>query len=289
MKEEKLDWENIRAQLNKLLPENKKLEDSNISQLQNFIIGVNNPLNKNTRDESIKLGKEFISSAEQNLELSKFSFENKKYASAIFNLTLATEKLVKAYGLIFMGVKKKNLKWDIGHNSTLTYSIIMKKEPFKSYFEIMKGFYPNLLNKNFEELKSFIEKEKTKSEILMAKKEEIDKVLDVYQKIENVFNEDTLNQIKTQIEKFLSAFSEANGKIKDNLKFDYLPKLVISFTSLAAISFITFPHYFSSNYPDSKEVEYNEDLGIVQSFNRIYEILRSCYKNLDEYVNGCLK
>jgi len=289
MNEEKLDWENIKVQLNKLLPENKKLEDSNISQLQNFIIGVNNLLNKNTRDESIKLGKEFISSAEQNLELSKFSFENKKYASAIFNLTLATEKLIKAYGLITFGIEEKDLKWKIKHDSPITYSIIMEKEPLKSYLEIMKVFYPNMLNKTPEELKSFIKKEETKSEILKAKKEEIEKVLDAYQKIENVFNENTQNQIKNYAENVFSAFPQINGKIKDNLKFDYLPKLVISFTNLAGISFITFPHYFSSNYPDSKEVEYNEDLGIVQSFNRIYKILRSCYKNLDEYVNGCSK
>jgi hypothetical protein len=151
----------------------------------------------------------------------------------------------------------------------------------------MKSFYPNLLNKNSEDLKLLIKNKQSNSEILRAKKEEIDKVLDVYQKIDNIFNDKTQNQIKSIIENLFSVFPQINEKIKDNLKLKvgYLPKLVVSFTNLAAVSFITFPHYFSSNYPDSKEIEYNEDLGIIQAFNRIHEMLTSCYKNLVEYVN----
>lgn len=273
--------EKLISEINKFTPDDMKLNNSHSEDVSNLINGFNK-LFEGGNKENFEIGKSFLYSSKENLDIAKWAYENKKYAQAIFNLSLATEKLVKSYGLIFMGVNYNDLKWKIGHKSPMTYVLMIKREPYKSCLNIMKSFYPDLLNKVSDQLKDFIENEKTSEEILNAKKEEINAVLDSYKRIEDFFNQETINKSNKLIKNVFDYF-KIEDKIKKSFNYDLMPDLIISFTILGALSFILFPHYLTSNYPDQK-IKYDENLGLVQCFNRIYEILIRCQESLNKYT-----
>ena len=283
MKEDS-SWNDIKDSLNSVMPENTKLEDSQQNDVMNFV----NAFGKLKFDDNkIKLSKNLLESAKDNLSCYNNLFANKRYASAIFNLVLANEKISKAYGLSFFGVEEKEL-FKISHDSPITFKILMEKEPYKSYLEILKVSQPNVINKNPKEIEDLINDKKKVEEILKSNEDEINVLIDAYEKVDNVFNEETQNKIKEVVNNVFSLFPQQHQSLKGNLDFSTLPKLVGSFTKLACVSFITFPHYFTSNYPDSDKInylQYNEELGIVKTSSRIYAILISALENLESYIN----
>ncbi|MEM2935239.1 MAG: hypothetical protein QXF32_02615 [Candidatus Thermoplasmatota archaeon] len=84
-------------------------------------------------EENMEVTKNFLDSAKENLDAYEFHYERKNFSQCIFNLTLASEKLVKSYGLFFGGIKKDELR-KIGHNQTLNLSNYVRKRTIQILF-----------------------------------------------------------------------------------------------------------------------------------------------------------
>ncbi|MEM3405478.1 MAG: hypothetical protein QW117_00680 [Candidatus Pacearchaeota archaeon] len=283
-KQKETDWNKIRDSLNSLMPEGTKIDDSQQINIMKFI---NSFSNLRFDCNKIKLAKDFLNSAKDNLILYKVAYQKKRYATAIFNLVLATEKIIKSYGLATFGIEKKDL-FNIGHDSPITFKILMEKEPYKSYLEILNTLQPNIINKDPKEIKEFVSDNTKINEILKASEEKINLLINSYEKADKIFDENINKKISNVVNKSLSLISEKSQSLKDRLDFSIMPQLVSSFTKLACVSFITFPHYFTSNYPDTDKIgysNYNKNLGIVKASPRIYKILNSAIEHLEVYLD----
>ncbi|MEM2935238.1 MAG: hypothetical protein QXF32_02610, partial [Candidatus Thermoplasmatota archaeon] len=144
---------------------------------------------------------------------------------------------------------------------------MLEKEPFKSYFSLVGEFYPAV---KIESLKEITNKN-FRNDILRLNEEEISKILDACEKcIEEV------KLLRPNIQEIIKNFPFQEEINKNILNFEALVRLFGLYFLLAAISLILFPHYFSSNYPESGIIgyeEYNEELGVVRASQRLHKIL----------------
>jgi hypothetical protein len=162
---EKIDWNEIR----KNLEEHKDTVMEVVINLSKFIL-------RQRSEKNLQLAQDFLDSARQNLEGYFFHYEKKNFSQGIFNLTLASEKLVKTYALAIGVIKKEELRKKVAHKSPLVYQITVEKEPFKSLFSFI-----NLLNPKFTSninLKDIISNKNFQLEMLRAREEDIKKFLD---------------------------------------------------------------------------------------------------------------
>jgi hypothetical protein len=239
--------------------------------------------------------KNYLDDADRDFKASKDLFLNSDFPNAIYHLQQGVEKLTKAFSFFNFPLTIEEIR-KTGHISPKNFLLLLQKPETQNLLKQFKGIYPDLDLTPLDKLKDTINKIKlpqSKLEIAHLPDYFISDLLDICSTFLNL--EDNLNikdilninigdnwetLIKNLVTKAPKEFTDP-GKDIDKIDISSLiaqPLNIISLTLLSIpiylIGIITYPHESFTRYSDGdmKPKDYNNQLGIVQSYGRIFKI-----------------
>jgi hypothetical protein len=245
--------------------ENKKINQKYIPDALKFIsdFSKSHKVDKTT----LKLIKDFLKIAKNDLECCKILYLNKKYASSTYFLQQSAEKATKAYVLNWGLFSKKEIR-QIGHQSLEAYIVLLNK--LSNYVSIAKQIYPGMKT-DTSNLQNILEDKKRLLELAQTEYKTFITFFNVFDNCRKSFSielkniEQLLNKTDIQgvITKGLkSNFKEVDKRVKGksniqiltqyydkNLTIDILNQ-ALDFSLLYIIASFTFPHEQFTRYPD---------------------------------------
>jgi hypothetical protein len=248
-------------------------------------------------EEDLKNINGFIFAADEDLKTSKILYENKLYSNSIYHLQQAIEKMIKAQALKFFPLEYKSIT-KTSHNSPEIYLRLIKLPIVELMLRALSNTLPNLdvgsldiIDQSIIDLK----KDKTKLEIANLPNTEINALLNICSIfIELYGNVDTSEILKgfygdnfkpsfLDMIKNLISDLEMDSELNDinfedifdeTIKDTNMAKMILITTPLYILGIIVYPHEAFTRYPGKsmRPENYNLDLGIVQTYPKIYKM-----------------
>lgn len=247
--------------------------------------------------------KSFLRVAEEDFESAKILYKAGVYSAAIYHLQQSVEKFVKAYVLLLFGLGKKEIRDYVSHDSPKAFLRLLDK--FKRILNptlliaekahLLDTKIPEVSDQDIRKLESLIKK--NKEHIAKMSSKEIENLITLgYRLIEILESRKNQEMIKDKLIEILVAFREDLGEIETSKKDQNEVDESIAFIdqtiekirntdvilgdyskmpALYILSLITYPHATSARYPSEalSPDEYDENLGIVQCFDKIAMLL----------------
>ena len=239
--------------------------------LEEFINGINKLMENidKLNDKNIEHSLQFLKEAKTDLESSKILYDQRYYSRAVYFLQQSVEKACKSYYILNTQKNYKDIAREINHYSPKVFIELLENE-FSFIFSLNK-IYKNLPG-NTKPLREIVESPKKRNELGTLPKEEIQKLLKI------------LDEIKNNLELYKEYFYivlSGSYSLKDKEK-----NSIISIISLFILANITFPHNFSTRYPDGdiKPSDYKKGMGIVDCFEEIYKKTKESIDALEEHI-----
>ena len=263
--------------------------------------------------ENIEYSKELIENAKKNLSDSYDLYNKKNYNLAIYYLEQSLYSSVKGLVLLFQMIKLKDvkdknynsfedfinknkifdkLKKIINQNSTM-YEILLSeenkkkfKEDYEKYKKEVDGFLKKLKDKN--ERKKIVRYNENELNNLFS----INELVNKYQMSEEV--------VESLINFAMNLFSRMGGKMSNVLNTGIARSLIKReleknkdtlniFGNILILTGILMLHEKSTKEYD-KELDfspdnYNQDLGVIKLYNKMYDIVNGLIKFNENFVN----
>lgn len=275
--------------LNEIMPEGEKFKEEQLDQILEFTSQIIKEIpSKDQNQKNLRIAKEFIKIAKQDIKDAHLLYHNESFASSIYHLQQAVEKTTKAYGVAFFTLSEKDLQ-KIKHKTPKAFVMLLKKRYITPYIKLMKSFYPDLIEGNAQELEKLINSKSL--EIAKFDKNQIEKILELGSQFKEISNNKEINdKIKSEISSLLDLRpSEFQNLFSENVK-EKLIKLnishVLGFVNLYFLSLITYPHEAYTRYPDGPMTpqDYTMETGIVVMSQEICESLQDSIKRFEEHL-----
>ena len=149
--------EALRKNIDRALPDGAKVTEEEINELKFQLNKINIPIKSEMK--KVKLGKEYLTYAQQDLESYKVLFKDKIFANSIFHLQQAVEKTIKAYCLILLPLNTYDLRI-LSHKTPLFIIRLFQKKGMDYWSNLVKKYNPEL-KKSIEDLEAlFVNKPK---------------------------------------------------------------------------------------------------------------------------------
>ena len=263
-----------------LLPKDQrqKFESGSLEKIINLLYTLID-LNKSLTEEKKESAYSFLKVGERDLKYSKEALKNKDYSKSVRDMTTAVEAFVISFGIYFLGLTDKDTK-EINHHSTRAFTSVFYKDNFLPLLEIVKDMYPD--------------------KVKIPRRVEVNQTLDKLWNNEEAqkLDENQLTILLNLSKNFMSTINleiskkDENplGALSDLIDINQLIKIfqpVSLFLDLYIISFIVYPHYKSSQFPNNKTLkpeDYTQDLGIVKVLPQILDNLSEIDKQLIEIM-----
>jgi|Deesub1362A_J573_1020465.scaffolds.fasta_scaffold00802_17 hypothetical protein len=249
-------------------------------------------------ERRLEESRRFVKIALQDFEASKILYRAKMYPMAIYHMQQAVEKYVKALALTYFGLNEKEIKRYISHDSPKAFIRLLKRyEKFLgSFFRIAEMFsisFPEISGKNLLRLERIINKKKR--EIAKMSSEEVKNLVEIPTKIKRIVESDkTKNEIAEYLLEIqrkvqeIETHQQISRKLVNTIEKisneqEKVLKQTWIFPGLYILSIITYPHATFARYPNKvlQPEEYNENLGIIQSFNEIVRLMSDIVNSFD--------
>ena len=263
-----------------LLPKDQrqKFESGLTQKIINLLYALID-LNKSLTEEKKESAYSFLKVGERDLKYSKEALKNKDYSKSVRDMTTAVEAFVISFGIYFLGLTDKDAQ-EINHHSTRAFTSVFYKDNFLPSLEIVKDIYPDKVK-----IPSRVEVNQTLDKLW--NNEEAQKLDENQLTILLNLSKNFLSTINLEISK-----KDENplGALSDLIDINQLIKIfqpVSLFVDLYIISFIAYPHYKSSQFPNNKTLkpeDYTQDLGIVKVLPQILDNLSEIDKQLIEIM-----
>jgi len=234
----------------------------NMIETIKIIIEIRSSLkDKSISKESIR---DWIKSSKEDIESCKVLYQNRLYSGSTYHLQQATEKVIKAYLLAFRISDEKSLR-KIGHATPNAYIDLIKQSWAQRLAEILSNTAKREVKSDTIQVENLLKKDTLK--LAKMSGDEIRLNLELMNRIEN-------NPKVTQYKRILNRIFK-KGNFLD---------VVLNFSFLYILSFITFVHQKTTRYPDGemKPSDYKEGLGIVDTTEEIIERLNKCVNSLEK-------
>jgi hypothetical protein len=265
--------------------------------------GTATPFVKSNKLKQIdrKLARAFLECARMDINASKLLYREKDYSNAVYHLQQATEKLAKAYFMLFPSSSYDEIR-AIQHTTPRVFLDFMSKSQAKPLIYRLKSLLPSIDFGDLDEILDIvkiIKKPQTQVEMARLSNEEIKEFLKIPDSIspskgENGF-EVILRNLGTTVEEIeevvqkeaqsenVSAQALTGPSLKKmiNDAGNYMIGLMYFFLTLYVLAVITFPHERFTRYPDEevKPAEYAKSLGIVTEFEEVVCRLEEVFKH----------
>jgi HEPN domain-containing protein len=263
-----------------LLPKDQrqKFESGSLEKIINLLYTLID-LNKSLTEEKKESAYSFLKVGERDLKYSKEALKNKDYSKSVRDMTTAVEAFVISFGIYFLGLTDKDAQ-EINHHSTRAFTSVFYKDNFLPSLEIVKDIYPDKVK-----IPSRVEVNQTLDKLW--NNEEAQKLDENQLTILLNLSKNFMSTINLEISK-----KDENplGALSDLIDINQLIKIfqpVSLFVDLYIISFIAYPHYKSSQFPNNKTLkpeDYTQDLGIVKVLPQILDNLSEIDKQLIEIM-----
>ena len=263
-----------------LLPKDQrqKFESGSTQKIINLLYALID-LNKSLTEERKESAYSFLKVGERDLKYSKEALKNKDYSKSVRDMTTAVEAFVISFGIYFLGLTDKDAQ-EINHHSTRAFTSVFYKDNFLPSLEIVKDIYPDKVK-----IPSRVEVNQTLDKLW--NNEEAQKLDENQLTILLNLSKNFMSTINLEISK-----KDENplGALSDLIDINQLIKIfqpVSLFVDLYIISFIAYPHYKSSQFPNNKTLkpeDYTQDLGIVKVLPQILDNLSEIDKQLIEIM-----
>ena len=263
-----------------LLPKDQrqKFESGLTQKIINLLYALID-LNKSLTEERKESAYSFLKVGERDLKYSKEALKNKDYSKSVRDITTAVEAFVISFGIYFLGLTDKDAQ-EINHHSTRAFTSVFYKDNFLPSLEIVKDIYPDKVK-----IPSRVEVNQTLDKLW--NNEEAQKLDENQLTILLNLSKNFMSTINLEISK-----KDENplGALSDLIDINQLIKIfqpVSLFLDLYIISFIAYPHYKSSQFPNNKTLkpeDYTQDLGIVKVLPQILDNLSEIDKQLIEIM-----
>ena len=263
-----------------LLPKDQrqKFESGLTQKIINLLYALID-LNKSLTEEKKESAYSFLKVGERDLKYSKEALKNKDYSKSVRDITTAVEAFVISFGIYFLGLTDKDAQ-EINHHSTRAFTSVFYKDNFLPSLEIVKDIYPDKVK-----IPSRVEVNQTLDKLW--NNEEAQKLDENQLTILLNLSKNFMSTINLEISK-----KDENplGALSDLIDINQLIKIfqpVSLFLDLYIISFIAYPHYKSSQFPNNKTLkpeDYTQDLGIVKVLPQILDNLSEIDKQLIEIM-----
>lgn len=263
-----------------LLPKDQrqKFESGLTQKIINLLYALID-LNKSLTEEKKESAYSFLKVGERDLKYSKEALKNKDYSKSVRDITTAVEAFVISFGIYFLGLTDKDAQ-EINHHSTRAFTSVFYKDNFLPSLEIVKDIYPDKVK-----IPSRVEVNQTLDKLW--NNEEAQKLDENQLTILLNLSKNFMSTINLEISK-----KDGNplGALSDLIDINQLIKIfqpVSLFLDLYIISFIAYPHYKSSQFPNNKTLkpeDYTQDLGIVKVLPQILDNLSEIDKQLIEIM-----
>ncbi len=249
----------------------------------------------------------------KDLESSKILYKSEIYEMSLYHLQQTVEKIIKAYGMIYFGVKKDQIENEIRHTSPLAFllpiyrmtdqinSIIQNLPEIKRDYELIRNAENIILHSSLLQQIKETKSEKKQSALLrnLFNEQKQNIVLQTKEDIEILFKRAKLYSIsirKDQIVNLVPDFYEykmkqENKDILDKDTIEVIIKMFIDsiiekidfyhFFILFELATLTFPYAVLTRYPDDffDRLKF-EEIGIIQAFSICTEILEEILKKV---------
>jgi hypothetical protein len=265
--------------------------------------GTATPFVKSNKLKQIdrKLARAFLECARMDINASKLLYREKDYSNAVYHLQQATEKLAKAYFMLFPSSSYDEIR-AIQHTTPRVFLDFMSKSKAKPLIYRLKSLLPSIDFGDLDEILDIvktIKKSQTQVEIARLSNKEIKELLKIPDLIlpskgENGF-EDILRDLGMTVEEieevvrkeaqsentYAQALTGPSLKNKINNAGNHMIRLMYYFITLYVLAIITFPHESFTRYPDKevKPAEYAKGLGIVTEFEEVVRRLEEVFKH----------
>ena len=216
------------------------------------------------------LEKQFILSAEKDLESCNVLYHKTIYSQAVYHLQQAIEKTTKAWVLYLGVISEKQLK-EIGHKTPKAFLELLEKSPIGEMARGLVKISNAKVITDTTRVRNLVERKDV--EIARMDYKSIRMLLDVLYRIEK--QKDKISKPYKTILKTL------------NVDLEEFFDIPIVFTSLYLVSGITFPHYQFTRYPGEavEPSEYTKDLGIVKSLPELMTITKKCIDTVAKLIS----
>lgn len=285
--------------LESLLSNNRN--SSKLIEYGEEILNLMDIIEINNETKEIKANS-FIKAGEDDLKSAKILYNSKIFPNAIYHLQQSVEKFVKGYMIDFIGLTNKEIK-NINHDSPKAFIKLIKKMDkiltislvFAKNYNVLDNQTSDILINNVQNINMFDNLfNKNKGYIAKMDCFEIRRFINTASKINDSFDLSKSNEISERIiedikslknELIATEISE-NNKTTMNEAIDVIDTILINFdiskfaessklSVLYILSLLTYPHATLARYPNQilPPEKYDENLGIVQCFDEIIEIL----------------
>lgn len=261
--------------------------------------------------------------ATDDLEVSNLLYSENRYRTALYHLQQSTEKTIKAYAMLYFGLKEKESSWDVSHTSPLAIvlpvfriaeNLVILQDSFNdkdkrsfSFSLFRKQFFSNniftiLMQETKENTKikklQKLYKENIRNIIELSKDAISDKLSYIYHHVKSIDKtklKETVHDIyfpkrepedKKPTEEKLTQFIAVSIFLDFFLeKHDFKYDLL-----LFELANITYPYAIITRYPNNllNNIEIN-NLGIVKYFNSCAKILGEIIVYLQENIEFLVK
>lgn len=255
--------------------------------------------------ERILYAMEFLKYSDQDISSAKMLYDNGVYSNSLYFLQQSVEKLSKSYASGFFFLDKKNIK-NVSHYSPLACIKILEK--FSSFLTNMEIalYSTGIINREELGLKNLSTKryenmlKKTAKDAARMEFAEISSLLNIGKRTTSLFeNPDFKGEIQELLlssKEDIQLYTREEDKEKETQAVDFILNNLDEFftdnyymylTELYILGIITYPHENQTRYPDAgmRFDEYNEELGIVQQFNNIFDRVVFFRKELERFFN----
>lgn len=249
---------------------------------------------------------ELIEISKNDLKASKILYSNKLYSQSIYMLQQSSEKAIKAYVALISGVDLDELKRKTLHVSPVAFVTVVEKiwifvinvlRLIADDFNFGKKFdtkldeqirketiFNNNLKFNYKKIRELYNK--SGEDLVFLEGEYIKAILEIID-----FVETHIDFFSTFVSMYLTRFLlsfEINTKIElsetiCNLFYEHQTSQ-LRISRLIIIALITYPHVGYSRYPNEilNPSEYNQKLGIIESFPTISKFLEDSINSMME-------
>lgn len=251
--------------------------------------------------------------AEKDFETAKLLYSNHDFPNTALYLQKGVEKLAKGFAGEEFPLKDKEIYKRTSHNTPLIFLKLMQNPHLVRFLKEFSQVVPGLDTKKLDEIDKVIEMVKnieSKKQTAKIPADFISRMLDIAEVMMNLEGKikdinsismlagrDVKALIQTNLESILGSQPEFAEKAKEidvtstisdflRDKFDRIVPLLILNVPIFALAIITYAHKSFTEYADNEMTpsDYTEDLGIIQSFDRIHDIgLKVCSKLIEIY------
>ena len=299
---ERRDGDEVKKRAVYLKPEDlagliKEMGDS----LQKSIDGeISSPFPAKATENTDRIVDGLIRNAEIDFKDSNLLYKNGSYSSAVYHLQQAIEKLVKARAMNFFRLDYSSVR-KTSHNSPEVYLKLLIDPTLNKLLRQVGNLIPEIDLKPLDKLDQTIKNIKrteTKVELAKMPATVLNNILDICDKIMAIdvksigsdflkeqygdhfdhYLKETLTLLTPNNPVLESQISGLNLKkiVEGNTNFIYdsLNEFIITILPLYLLGLIVYPHESFTRYPEKlmNPQDYNESLGIVQVFPRIWNL-----------------